>query len=300
MNEKSKAIVFVGLIVVALSAAFLYQGYVTHGRAIDRAIAGQGEALNSTISALERFSFAPYRTRIQNLLVINPEIVEAFARRDRELLYQRSLPKYLGLEKENEFFHVMHFHLPDSTTFLRMHAPEFYGDDLHGIRPIVDDVHVNHKPKSGFEIGKHGVFFRVVQPVFYENKYVGALEFGIKAHQILQNIKTKTNVEATAYFLAGNWQKMTSVPDKNKMFYRYGQYILLSHNNPIYEHFPLILIWNRTGKRSPLPGKPTVSMPIPYSKTIKGRALAVFWCHRTSPLCWPRKRVFSGRDWSFL
>lgn len=238
MNDKSKAIIFVSLIVVALSVAFLYQGYVSHGKAIDRAIAGQGQELNSTISALEKFSFAPYRIRLQNMLDINPEIVEAFARRDRERLYQISLPMYLGLKKENKFFHVMHFHLPNSTTFLRMHAPDFFGDDLRHIRPIVDDVHANHKPKSGFEIGKHGVFFRVVQPVFYENQYVGALEFGIKAHQILQNIKMKTNVQATGYFLASNWQKYIVHPGNNMMFRRYGKYILLSHNNPIYEDFP--------------------------------------------------------------
>lgn len=238
MNEKSKAIIIVSLIVVALSGAFLYQGYVSHSKTIDRAIAGQKAALNSTITDLENFSFAPYRTRIRNMLNINPGIVEAFARRDRELLYQEALPKYKGIQKENEFFHVMHFHLPNATTFLRMHARDFYGDDLHLVRPIIDYVHDNKKPSNGFEIGKHGLFFRVVQPVFYENRYIGALEFGIKAQQILQNIETKTNAEANVYFLASDLQKFTILLEQSNMFRRYGQYILLSNNKPIFEKFP--------------------------------------------------------------
>ncbi len=239
MNEKSKAIIIVSLIVIALSGAFLYQGYVSYSNSIDRAIAGQQAELNSTISDLEEFSFAPYRIRIQNMLNINPSIVEAFARRDRELLYQESLSKYEGLQKENEFFHVMHFHLPDSSTFLRMHARDFFGDDLQLVRPIIDYVHANRKPSNGFEIGKHGLFFRVVQPVFYENEYVGALEFGINAQQILQNIETKTNAEAVVYLFADDMQKITILRELSKTSRRYGQYILLVQKNSIYEQLPL-------------------------------------------------------------
>ncbi|MBU0943396.1 MAG: PAS domain S-box protein [Proteobacteria bacterium] len=238
MNEKSKAIVIVSLIIVALSAAFLYQGYVSHSKTIDRAIAGQEDDLNSTIAALEEFSFTPYSTRIQNLLNTNPDMVEAFARRDRELLYRLSLPKYEALKKENEFFQVMHFHLPNAHTFLRMHDHDFFGDDLSSLRPIVDAVHVSRKPKAGFEVGKHGPFFRVVAPIFYENQYAGALEFGIKAHQILHNVEMKTKAEATAYFLASSWEKFTVFQGNKKEARRYGQYILVKHKNSMYEHLP--------------------------------------------------------------
>ena len=170
------------------------------------------------------------------MLLTNPAIVEAFARRDREQLYVASLPKYEALKRENEFFHVMHFHLPDSTTFLRMHNRDFFGDNLRHTRPIIDDVHRNHKALVGFEIGRHGPFFRVVEPVIHEGHYIGALEFGVRAHYILQNVVRETEIEATSYFLSSKLEKATGF-DPGKL-YRYGQYAVLSHNNSIYQHFP--------------------------------------------------------------
>ncbi len=235
MNEKSKAITIVGLIVVILSLAFLYQGYVSHSKTIDNAIAAREDELNSTIAALEEYSFAPYRLRIKSLLTSNRDIVETFAGRDRELLYQLCRPKYEALKSENEFFHVMHFHLPDSKTFLRMHDREFFDDDLRHIRPIIDDVHTNQKPRVGFEVGRHGPFFRVVQPIFYEKQYIGALEFGFAAQQILQRLERKINIEATFYFLSSDWQKVTSLHNRGKMS-RHGRYMIMGHTNPVYQH----------------------------------------------------------------
>ncbi|MBU1140160.1 MAG: PAS domain S-box protein, partial [Proteobacteria bacterium] len=119
----------------------------------------------------------------------------------------------------------------------------------------------------------HGVFFRVVQPVFHENKYVGALEFGIHAHQILQNIQAKTNVEATAYFLASNWQKFTvSGPDR-KTLRRYGQYIVLSHNNPIYDHFPRDFNLDRDGQQVTINDKTYTIHAHPIFRDYQGKVI---------------------------
>jgi PAS domain S-box-containing protein len=234
--KKNKAILIVELIVLVLASAFLYQGYVSHSHIIDRTISAKEADLNNTIEALKEFSFAPYRIRIINFLNHDPAIMRAFAERDREKLYQACLPKYEALKNENAFFHVLHFHLPDGSTFLRMHNKEFFGDDLRNIRPIIDDVHANQKAQSGFEIGKHGPFFRVVQPVFYENKYIGALEFGIKAHQILHSLENKTKADVTSYFIGKNLKKADLFEHKKTI--QFGQYIVLTHDNPIYEQLP--------------------------------------------------------------
>ncbi len=236
MNEKTKAILLVTLIILALSGAFLYQGYVSYSNVIDSSIANRETEINTLIIDLEKFSFAPYLKRIDNMLLTNPEITETFASRDRERLFQLCLPRYEALKNENKFFHVMHFHLPDARTFLRMHKPEFFGDDLRLIRPIIDDVHAHHKSNSGFEIGRHGPFFRVVQPVFHENNYIGALEFGIRAHHILAVMENKANIRATPYFLKSHWNKATSI-DHGKTI-QYGDYIVLDHDNPLFHQLP--------------------------------------------------------------
>ena len=251
MSEKNKAILVVEIIVFVLSGAFLYQGYISHSNILDRIISAREAALNDTINELKEFS--SYRTRIESLINASPEIVGAFAERDRERLYKLCLPRYEILKNENAFFHVMHFHLPDASTFLRMHNKNFFGDDLRNIRPIVDDVHANQKPQSGFEIGKHGPFFRIVQPLFYENRYIGALELGIKTQQIPYALEKKTNSAVISYFLIESLQKATAFSQKKST--RYGQYELLTHDNPIYQKFPPNLILNTKDQKITIEGK---------------------------------------------
>lgn len=46
----------------------------------------------------------------------------------------------------------LHFHLPPATSFLRVHQPGKYGDDLSDIRQIIVDSNRMQEPLSGFEI----------------------------------------------------------------------------------------------------------------------------------------------------
>ncbi|MEN8258704.1 MAG: response regulator [Thermodesulfobacteriota bacterium] len=200
MNEKHKATLIVSLIITLFAISLVWQGILQHAQILNTQIKAAETELKSSITTMETFSFTPYRNRIKNLLQTSPEIVEAFAARDRQLLYKLSVPKYRALKRENRFFTIMHFHLPDGKAFLRLHKPEFYGDDLTLIRPMITAVHKNHKPSSGFEIGRYGPFFRVVEPIFFQGVYVGAFEFGILANQVLELLETKKNLTVTAYF----------------------------------------------------------------------------------------------------
>ncbi|MBU0680709.1 MAG: hypothetical protein KKD73_04730, partial [Proteobacteria bacterium] len=200
MNQKHKATLIVSLIITFLAISLVWQGTRQHAHILDNQIKAAEVELQSSITTMEIFSFAPYRNRIKNLVVTSPKIVAAFAARDRQLLLQLSLPKYEALRRENTFFKVMHFHLPDGRTFLRVHKPDFYDDDLTLVRPMIAFVNRVHEPTSGFEIGRYGPFFRVVEPIFYNGEYVGAFEFGIIAHQVLELLATKQDLTTTTYF----------------------------------------------------------------------------------------------------
>ena len=185
MNERNKIIILIGLIISSLSGIYFYQGYSHYTRLVDRATQVAEDKINSTIDSVQDFSYKPYSNRINNLLATSPDIIAAFAARDRELLYQRTLPKYNALVVENQFFQVMHFHLPNGASFLRMHNPSFFDDDLTEIRPMVAKVHQEKKTLMGYEIGRYGPFYRVVHPVFFKNSYIGALEIGIRADELI-------------------------------------------------------------------------------------------------------------------
>lgn len=110
--------------------------------------------------------------------------------KDRNRLYELVIYQYNILKDENPFFGIMHFHQPDGSSFLRMHKPEKYGDDLTEIRPMIDAVHKHQQATEGFEVGKmlHGsdaLLYRMAFPIFDSDVYLGTMEFGIGSSQII-------------------------------------------------------------------------------------------------------------------
>ena len=76
----------------------------------------------------------------------------------------------------------LHFHLPNNHSFLRMHRPDKFGDDLSGIRSTVEYVNKYKKPVDGFEEGRVYNGFRFVYPLFNENKlHIGSVEVSFSA-----------------------------------------------------------------------------------------------------------------------
>ncbi len=75
----------------------------------------------------------------------------------------------------------LHFHLgPGAKSFLRVHAPERFGDRLDGVRAVIEDVNADGIPRSGFEIGRAFSGLRAVVPVKDpQGGRIGVLEAGM-------------------------------------------------------------------------------------------------------------------------
>ncbi|MCK4736967.1 MAG: EAL domain-containing protein [Sulfurimonas sp.] len=126
-------------------------------------------------------------------LLSDPEVIEAFAKRDRKKLYDLTLPIYEHLKKQNKYLYIMHFHTADTHSFLRVHKPKKFGDDLSDLRPIIVKTNESQKMYAGIEVGKFGLYYRVTFPVFKEEKYIGAFEFGVDVKHLMSRI-SKLNV----------------------------------------------------------------------------------------------------------
>lgn len=109
-------------------------------------------------------------------MVENPDVQQAFAGRDREKLLQLTLPIYERVKSEG--IEQIQFHLPPATSFLRLHMPEKFGDDLSTIRATVIECNKSQKLVEGLEEGRGGYGFRVVAPVVYQGRHVGSAEYG--------------------------------------------------------------------------------------------------------------------------
>lgn len=89
-------------------------------------------------------------------------VVRLLAARDREGLYAHLAPAYREVSRRVARFH---FHLPDGASFLRVQAPERYGDELGSIRPMIARALAAREMVRGIEEGVDGFGIRVALPL---------------------------------------------------------------------------------------------------------------------------------------
>ena len=89
------------------------------------------------------------------------------------------------------------FHKPPAESFLRVHKPAKFGDDLSSFRHTVTAVNADRKSLHGIEKGVAGLGIRGVTPVFNNGQHVGSVEFGLSlGEELLADFKAQNNVEA--------------------------------------------------------------------------------------------------------
>ena len=130
-------------------------------------------------------------------LAKNKEVERLFADRNRHELENMLLPSFESTSKD---ISQIQFHLPDSTSFLRLHQPSKYGDSLKDFRFTVNEANAKKEIIKGLEKGVGGFGFRVVVPVSYGGKHIGTVEYGSDfGNRFLENIKKNYSGEYFIY-----------------------------------------------------------------------------------------------------
>lgn len=83
-------------------------------------------------------------------------------------------------------FRQLHFHFPDTTSFLRMHSPAQFGDKLKDVRITVLKANRDLVPVIGFEEGRIFNGFRFVYPLFNEKRLCGSVEVSFSMTTFLE------------------------------------------------------------------------------------------------------------------
>ncbi|MBN1103780.1 MAG: PAS domain S-box protein [Deltaproteobacteria bacterium] len=114
---------------------------------------------------------------LATMMADNRDVQRLMATRDRAGLCDSMLPTFLHLKKE---FHIeqVHFHIPPGTSFLRVHQPHQFGDNLTSYRKTIVDAMKNQAPRAGLELGRTGFGIRGVVPIFHDRRLVGTVEVG--------------------------------------------------------------------------------------------------------------------------
>jgi len=115
----------------------------------------------------------------------------------REALYAELKETYTILEEYN--IKQLHFHLPNSESFLRFHRPKKYGDNLKNVRETVAYVNETKQSVHGFEEGRIYNGYRSVFPLYYGEQYIGSVEVSLSTLTMISEFMD--NYDVIANFL---------------------------------------------------------------------------------------------------
>jgi diguanylate cyclase (GGDEF)-like protein/PAS domain S-box-containing protein len=101
----------------------------------------------------------------------------------REILFKRMKPDFERLKKFGVI--AMLFSFEDNKTFLRVHKPNKFDDDLSKVRYSFVYTNANKKSIRGFEQGKISPAFRNIFPIYYNGEYLGSVDIAFSS-DILQ------------------------------------------------------------------------------------------------------------------
>ncbi|MCK9472307.1 diguanylate cyclase [Sulfurimonas sp.] len=151
-----------------------------------------------------------YYLKIVNEFV-DDAILEAVFSKDRELLIALSEQKYETLIATDEYIKQVHFHQNDGVTLLRLHQRDKFGDNIALLRAMPRTIHKEQKELFGFELGIHGLSYRVLIPLFYQNSYIGALEFGISPQKILDVVSYILDIDGMLFLEGESIEKKSNI-----------------------------------------------------------------------------------------
>ncbi|MEA3546701.1 MAG: PAS domain-containing protein, partial [Thermodesulfobacteriota bacterium] len=137
----------------------------------------------------------------------------------REELLATIRPRNEELQKTAKV-RQLHFHLRDNESFLRLHRPEKFGDNLTGIRETVDYVNTEHSPIDGFEEGRIYNGYRFVFPITaVDQTHLGSMEISFGPEAMTLSIMQQYLVLSN-FFIKEETIKRKVFPDEQNKAYK--------------------------------------------------------------------------------
>jgi len=150
------------------------------------------------------------------LVAHTPEAARALAEEDRETLLALYGPTFETL-RDQYGVQQFQFNVPPATSFLRVHKPEKYGDDLSSFRRTVVEANTRRTTVEGLEHGVAGLGMRGVMPISYEGNHVGTVEFGMSFGEPFFKAFDKANDVRVGLFLpsqTGTFETFANTADR--------------------------------------------------------------------------------------
>lgn len=162
--------------IAATAATFLVAGWIFTTRLIDENLRQHLQSDSARI--IEQVQNEARRAiTVAEAMAAIPGAAEALAAGQRDRLATLVMPAFEVLRGQgvNQF----QYHLPPATSFLRVHSPQQFGDDLSAFRHTIVLANREQKSVHGLEGGRAGIGIRGVTPVRLAGRHVGSVEVGL-------------------------------------------------------------------------------------------------------------------------
>jgi methyl-accepting chemotaxis protein len=192
----SGAVIVSIVVIMALSGVLLTNQLI--GTAEEQELTAYYEQILSEANLKARDA-AAYAALVANI----PAVQKAMADNNRKELEKLFVPGFPIMKKEHGV-RQFQFHKAPATSFLRVHKPGKFGDDLSGFRKTILATNKTKKLVTGPERGRAGLGLRGMVPIFSDGAHVGSVEFGLSLGKpFFNSFKSRTGTEA-AFFLLPN------------------------------------------------------------------------------------------------
>jgi len=196
----AKLMLAMGASIVIVGGLLTVTNLATMAHLIEEA---ETRALDAHMKAISNAIASDNRTaEAMSALVANmPLVQQKFAAGERDFLADLFVPGF-KLLKEQYGVEQFQFHTPPATSWLRVHMPQKFGDDLSSFRHTVVNTNKTVKPTRGLEGGVAGLGARGMVPVLHEGRHLGSVEFGLSFGQpFFDQFKAQNGVDAALHVL---------------------------------------------------------------------------------------------------
>ncbi|MES2942187.1 MAG: cache domain-containing protein [Pseudomonadota bacterium] len=222
---KSAPAVLIAAVVVVIATLSFVSNLISHQMA-----ASFEEAQFELVSQIVQSRLAGAENRAisaAEAVAAMPGVKKAFAARDRAELLANTKDAY-AVQHEKYGISQAQFHLPPAMSFLRVHNPEKFGEDLSSYRQIVVEVNQTNAIRKGIEITTSGIGVFGTLPMLDEaGKNTGSFEMALELGPLLDDLKKEHGFEL-ALFVDEKTLRETATSLKGDIFNeqnRVGKYV---------------------------------------------------------------------------
>lgn len=173
----------------------------------------------------------------------NREIVDAFAARDREKLYELSLPYFKEAKHRGEV-DMSGFIGSDGVHFLRLQDPKKYGDNILHKRPVLAHAITNRQIVTTLDVTIYDVSVITIVPIYKNKTFIGIIQTVAKIDRVQKRLDAHSGIKSAIAF---NTEKLKNLlPDSQNVAYQ--GYSIVSSNDPLFEHLPTAFTFDKSNR----------------------------------------------------